>query len=300
MSMTRTGGSMAPSWINKEFRSNVPPGRQALAKALQQVCRHLTPAKSTRNRITQAKAAEHLRCSESALSRALSGHSLPGFDLVESFYKQACADAGSEDAISISLEELSTLHSEARTEKCHNCAVLEVEIDDLTQQRQEWESECSALRQTVAELDNLRREVAEQKAAVAKLKAARAGLQARLATRSSSAQLPVPRRKGDRQLMRNDMTSARLIAHQAGKLERDRGPETALTLLRQTAEALSPLEIATLLILLREQRDDRLADNVIHIYGRDQSYQDVLHATLTLHEHGATEDAGAMLRAALT
>ncbi|WP_405614365.1 hypothetical protein [Streptomyces sp. NBC_00076] len=297
--MTHTD-STARSWIDKEFRSNVLPGRQALAKALQEVCRHLSPAKSTRNRITQAKAAEHLRCSESALSRALSGESLPGLALVESFYKQACADAGSEDAVGVSLEELRALHSEARAEKCHNCVVLEAKIDDLAQQLRERESECSALRQAVAELNILRREAAEQKAVVAKLKATRAGLQARLATRVSSAPLPVPRRKGDRQRRQKDMAAARLLAHQAGELDRDRGPEAALTLVRQTTEALSPPEMATLLLLLRQQQDDRLADNVIHIYGRDQSHRDVLHATLALHEHGATEDAGAMLRAALT
>ncbi|MGW0335421.1 hypothetical protein ACWD0J_26720 [Streptomyces sp. NPDC003011] len=299
MSMTYTDGSTVPRWIDKEFRSNVPPGRQALAKALQEVCRHLTPVKSTRNRITQAKAAEHLRCSESALSRALSGQSLPGLDLVESFFKQACADAGGEDAVGVSLEQLRGLHGAARTEKCQDCVALEEEIDDLARRLQEREDECSALRQAVAEMDVLRREAAEQKAVVAKLKATRAGLQARLATQTSSAPLPVPRRKGDRQRSWNDMAAARLIAHQAGELERERGPETALTLLRQTTEALSPPEMATLLILLRQQQDDRLADNVIHIYGRDQSYQDVLHATLALHEHGAIKDAGAMLRAAL-
>ncbi|MGW3727858.1 helix-turn-helix domain-containing protein [Streptomyces sp. NPDC000851] len=300
MVMTEMSGSARPSWIDKKFRSNVPPGKRALAKALQEVCRHLTPDRSSRNRITQAKAAEHLGCSESSLSRFLSGQSLPGLQLVEGFYKQACADAGNENVVGFSLEELRTLHSEAEAERCHSCIGQAAEVEDLTRQLQEMKSECASLRQEVAELALLRRDMAEQKAVVAKLRAARAGLQARLAARTSSAPLPVPGRRGDRQRMRNDVAAAQLLARQAGELDRNRGPEAALTLLRQTTEALSPREMATLLLLLRQQQDDQLADNVIHIYGRDQSDQDVLHATLALHEHGATEDAGAMLRAALT
>lgn len=292
-------GRTEQSWIYKEFRSNVPPAKRALARALQEICHHLTPDKSSRNRITQATAATHLGCSESSLSRFLSGDAVPGLQLVEGFYKQACADAGNEALVGVSLEELKVLHDAALAERSQGCIGHATEIEALCRQLEEANTECATLRQEVAELADLRRDVAEQKAAIAKLKAARAGLQGRLAVQATSAPLPVPRRRGDRQRMRNDASAARRLAQQAGELDRSGRPDVALTLLRQTTEALSPGEIATLLLLLRQQQDDKLADNMIHIYGRDQNDQDILHATLALHEHGATEDAGAMLRAAL-
>ncbi|MGC4980949.1 hypothetical protein ACLQ18_09950 [Streptomyces sp. DT193] len=293
-----TEGRTEQSWIYKEFRSNVPPARQALAKALQEICRYLTPDKSSRNRVTQATAAAHLGCSESSLSRFLSGDTVPGLQLVESFYKQACADAGNRTLVSVSLEKLKDLHAAVLAERSKDCGHA-TEIEALSRQLKEANDECETLRQGVAELAGLRRDVAEQKAVIAKLKAARAGLRGRLAVQATSAPLPVPRRRGDRQRMRNDTSAARRLAEQAGELGRNGRPDVALTLLRQTTEALSPREMATLLLLLRQQQDDKLADNVIHIYGRDQNDQDVLHVTLALHEHGATEDAGAMLRAAL-
>jgi hypothetical protein len=44
---------------------------------------------------------------------------------------------------------------------------------------------------------------------------------------------------------------------------------------------------------------DDLADNLIHVYGRDQGREDVLNVALALHEEGAPDDAGAVLHAAL-
>ncbi|WP_461075966.1 hypothetical protein [Streptomyces deserti] len=99
--------------------------------------------------------------------------------------------------------------------------------------------------------------------------------------------------------MQNDVAAARQLANRVGRLHRGGKRDEAFALLRQTTEALSPRETATLLLLLRQQQADQLADNWIHIYGRDQYAQDILHAALTLHEHGAFDDAGALLRAAL-
>ncbi|MCS0602454.1 hypothetical protein NX794_14710 [Streptomyces sp. LP11] len=299
MSTTIEAAPANRSWINKQFRSDVPPAKRALAVALQEVCRHITPDKSSRNRITQATAAAHLGCSESSLSRFLSGQSLPALPLVENFYKRACADAGGTELIGVTLAELRELHSEAEAEKCYACVGLTTEVALLKQQLQVAEAECSALREEVAQVEPLRRDLASQRAIVAKLKAAKAGLEAPLALHAPSAPLPVPRRRGDRQRTQNDVSAARQLAKQAGDLSRTEGPNVALTLLRQNTGGLSPQEMAALLLLLRRQRDDQLADDVIHIYGRDQKNEDILHATLALHERGATDDAGAMLRAAL-
>jgi hypothetical protein len=52
-------------------------------------------------------------------------------------------------------------------------------------------------------------------------------------------------------------------------------------------------------VMLRQQRQDHLADNLIHIYGRDQEDRDVMHVAMELHDQGAISDAGAVLRAAL-
>ncbi|MEV5339119.1 hypothetical protein AB0K93_11615 [Streptomyces sp. NPDC052676] len=299
MAMTGTQRTAGRSWIDKEFSSDVTPAKRALALALQEVCRHITPDKSSRNRVTQAKAAEHLGCSESSLSRFLSGQALPAFGLVKHFHKRACDDTGGEEHVGVTLDHLRDLHDQAKAEKCHSCVGLTAEVELLTHQLQEAKAECEVLRQEVTQLVLLRRDVAEQKAVIARLKAARAGLQARLAARTSSAPLPVPRRKGDRQRRQNDVSAARQLAKKAGDLIRSEGADVALTLVRQNAEALSPHEMALLLLLLRKQRDHQLADDVIHIYGRDQSDQDVMSASLELYEQGATDDAGAMLRAAL-
>ncbi|GEK03802.1 hypothetical protein TNCT1_60780 [Streptomyces sp. 1-11] len=75
--------------------------------------------------------------------------------------------------------------------------------------------------------------------------------------------------------------------------------EVALRLLRRSTEVLNPLETAEVLLLLRHRQHDELADNLIHVYGRDQGDQDVLHVALSLHEQGSFTDVGAILHAAL-
>ncbi|OOQ52218.1 hypothetical protein AFM16_14965 [Streptomyces antibioticus] len=69
-----------------------------------------------------------------------------------------------------------------------------------------------------------------------------------------------------------------------------------LSLLHHTVRTLSHAEIASLMCLLRHQQERELADNLIHIYGRDQSHQDVIQVALHLHERGAPDDAGTLLR----
>ncbi len=215
---------------------------------------------------------------------------MPEVATVESLHEEACRDTGGEHHVGVTLKEVLRLHKEAEAERSRRGdKELAAEVDALTERLRAAESEQAALQQEVAEL----------RSAVGELKASRAGLQARLTAQRSASPLPVPRRKGDRQRMRKDVAAVRNLTMQAGKLEADGREGAALTLLRRSTEVLNPLETGAVLLALRQQQHDKLADNLIHVYGRDQGDQDVLHVALTLHEQGSLEDAGAILQAAL-
>ncbi|MEV6026155.1 hypothetical protein [Streptomyces sp. NPDC052036] len=304
----RSTGTAQLDWIEKEFGSDVPAGKRALARALQGLCRHFADVDQsgipTGKRPTQARAANRIFSNESSLSRFLSGDSVPSLRIIEELYRTACSDTGGEGRVGITLEELRNLRDRAQAERrCRNCAELVAELAEVTQRLREAKAEGSSLRQTsehnAKELEALRDDVRMLTAAITELKATRAGLQARLAVHASSAPLPVPRRRGDRQRRKNDVAATRLVAKQAGELHSGGRRDAALSLLRHTSEVLSHPETATLLGLLRREQQDSLADNLIHIYGRDQNSQDILHVALELHKQGATDDAGALLRAAL-
>ncbi|WP_159024581.1 helix-turn-helix domain-containing protein [Streptomyces scabiei] len=281
--MTSDGNAPAwHGWIRKQFGSDVSPGRRALAVALGDLCRHLRPDFSGQlgnKELTQTEAAKRLRSNPSSLSRFLSGKTVPGPEFIETLFKEACADtgAGAGDAkatgITLDLDDLMRLRQRAVKERrCDRCG-------DLSEQ--------------TAELTSLKHEAATLRTAVTELRAAKAGLQAR------PAPPPVPPSTGDRRRSRNDVAAARQVAVQAEELGRGGRQDVALTLLRQTAEVLSPVETAVVLLTLRQQRQNRLADNLIHIYGRDQGDRSVMQVALELHEQGADGDAGAILRAAM-
>lgn len=294
------------NWIDKKVRSDVPPGQRALARALQDLCRHITPPpsnKSQQGAPTQAEAARHLLCSESSLSRFLSGQSVPRLPSVEHLYKTAVADAGGEHVLGISLDDLRKLHKTALDERCQSCVALRSQLASAEAQTTTAEAELASLRQSVsdsaAELESLRREVKSLKNAVFELQATRAGLQARLTTQAALAPLPVPRRRGDRQRSKNDVSAARQVAKRAAELRSGGRQDAALALLRHTTEVLSPVEVAALFRALRQERQNELADNLIHIFGRDRRDQEVMHVTWELHKQGAVDDVGALLRAAM-
>ncbi|MGW1163125.1 hypothetical protein ACWD48_34030 [Streptomyces sp. NPDC002519] len=301
-------GAAQHDWIDKGFGSDVSAGQRALARALQGLCRHLVDVDQsgipTGKRPTQARAAKRIYSNESSLSRFLSGDSIPSLRIIEELHRAACSDTGGEGLVGITLKELRSLRDHAHAERrCRHCAELVAELDEVTQRLRETQSESASLRQTsqdnAKDLEALRGDVEMLTATITELKATRAGLQARLAVRASSTPLPVPRRRGDRQRRKNDVAATRLVAKQAGELHSGGRRDAALSLLRHTTEVLNHLETATLLRLLRREQEDSLADNLIHIYGRDQNDQDILHVALELHKQGATDDAGALLRAAL-
>ncbi|MFI8216084.1 hypothetical protein [Streptomyces sp. NPDC085932] len=222
---------------------------------------------------------------------------------MEHLYKTAVADAGGERVLGISLDDLRELHKAALDERCQSCVALRSQLASAEAQTTTAEAKLASVRQSAsdsaAELEALRREVKSLKDAVFKLRATRAGLQARLTTQAAQAPLPVPRRRGDRQRSESDVSAARQVAKRAAELRSDGRQEAALALLRHTTEVLSPVETAALFRALRQERQDELVDNLIHIYGRDHRDREVMHVTWELHRQGAPDDAGALLRAAM-
>jgi transcriptional regulator with XRE-family HTH domain len=283
------GGAVERSWTEKRPGNDVSPGRRALAVILGDLCRQLKPEISAElgdKELTQAEAAKRLRSNASSLSRFLSGKTVPWPEFIETLYKEACTDAGGGEAISVTLDDLMDLRAKAVAERrCGGCA----DLSERTAELASLKREASALRAVVTEL----------RETVTELNADKAGLQARLATLATQAPPPVPRRRGDRRRSRKDVAAAHQVAAQAEQLDRGGSQDAALTLLRHSTEVLSPAETAVVLLTLRQQHQNRLADNLIHIYGRDQEDQHVMQVAMELHEQGAADDAGAVLRAAV-
>ncbi|MFG3331795.1 helix-turn-helix domain-containing protein [Streptomyces tendae] len=302
--MARIDKAGRSTWPSKPFGDDVPPHKRKLAEALQELCQHLLTAqeaKQGRRPLTQAKAAERLHCSESVLSRNLSGRSMPSISVIEALYREACRAAGGEHMVRITPDELRLRRKLAEEELQQLRREKSAGKEALRRRLLAAESNCAALRQEIEELAPLRAEVTGLQVTIKNLKAARAGLQAHLRPQPTAPHPPpVPRRKGDRRRMRRDVSAVRTLAAQAGRLDAEGRAGIALRLLRRSSkEVLSPLETAGLLLLLRQRQQDELADNLIHVYGRDQGDRDVLHVALTLHEHGLHGDAGAVLKAAL-
>ncbi|MEU3858509.1 hypothetical protein AB0F03_14245 [Streptomyces sp. NPDC028722] len=324
-----TGGWLDPG---KKFKEGVRPGKRRLGLALRSLCRLLRsddPGETGRQPLKQAEAAKRLGCNAGDLSRYLNDHRIPPQDFLECLYKEACADAvvSGQDA-GISLQALLGLRASALGEQrdCEYCLETGGRVDALIQQlnapcpaceahqrqqearRRQRKQLAARLRSARTEGARLRMTVAELKVTVADLKtelaeksASEAGLRERLAAaQGARAQLPVPRRPGDRQLSPKDVSAARQLVAQAEELDKSGREDLAFTLLRQsTTELFSPPETALVVAELRYRERDRLADDLIHVYGRDQETQDVMAVALELHEKGAPDDAGAMLRAAL-
>ncbi|MGW7788459.1 MULTISPECIES: hypothetical protein [Streptomyces] len=321
-------------WLDpsKEFKGDVRPRKRRLALELRALCRLLLPedlGETGKRTLKQSEAAARLDCSADMLSRYLNTPRMPGRDFVERLYKEACADAAVRGQdVGITREALLDLHTSALGERggCEYCPELGGRIDSLTQQldtpcpackahQRQQEARRRQRKQLAARLRSARREEVRLRTAVADLKVIVADLKAELAEKAANeaglrqrpaaaqgarTQLPVPRRPRDRQLSTKDVSAARQLVAQAEELDRSGRDDLAFTLLRQTTtELLTPAETALVMAELRYREHDRLADDLIHAYGRDQENRDVMAVALELHEKGAPDDAGAVLRAAL-
>ncbi|MEV1067329.1 hypothetical protein [Streptomyces sp. NPDC050263] len=309
------GQSRAGKWLEKEVAGDGRrPRKLELALALQHLFRLLKPedsAESGNTLISQAEAAKRLHREGSSLSRYVNPQDprVPTQAFIEDLHKAACMDAATSGGdVGITLEALRVLRTLADAEtrgRCQRCAELGRRIDSLTRQVNTPCPSCAVYQReqdrNAVELQAMRGEVAAMRIAVQEREATEAGLRARLAMAiASKAPLPVPLRKGDRQRSAKERAVARQLAAQAGELDGAGKEDSALILLRHgTTELLNPSETALVMVELRQQERDHLADDLIHVYGRDQGDRDVMQVALELHAEGAVDDAGAILRAAL-
>jgi len=312
-------GLVRGGWLNPEkgFHHGVGPRKQQLALALRELCRLLRSADPDEPGDTPyllREAAKRLGCSSDSLSRYLNDTRIPRQEFVERLYKEACADAAaSGQDIGTSIEALRLLHSSALHEqRGHNDPELNARIDALAQQAKAPRKECAVnqrkqernaarLRSVSREVRRLRAEVAELKVERSELRAIEAGLRELLAASGTGALLPVPRRQGDRQQSTKETLAARQLVAQATKLNNSGREDLASTLIRQsTAEVMTPAETALVVVGLRQQPGgNQLADDLIHVYARDQEKEDVMAVAVGLHDEGAPDDAGAILRISL-
>lgn len=316
--MAQRNSSRSFAWTEKDLSEDVLPDKRQLALALQNICRHLavaTPEGVTLARPTQAQAAKYLHVSETTLTRYLKGERIPPNEQASRIYDIACRDAGGSQALGITRAGLLELRGRAEQERCANCSrsreavrAAGQKLRTLQETYDELQETHEKLAQSAAEqgreLRELRQHAAGLKQEIQRVKAAqpipasKAGprkfpVAARLATL-----LPVPRRLGDRQQSTNEALAARAVGRRAEELLHGGRPDTTLALLRHTAEAYSPVEVALMIGLLRTREQDELADNLVHIYARDRADQDVMRAALVLHEQQAVADAEALLRTA--
>lgn len=315
--MPRAKGSRTPyAWTRKkEFGSDVPPGKRALAGELQKLCRLLALNRDG-SAPTQQQAADRLHIRDTSLSRYLTAEYLPDIGIVRKLHAMA-SDAGGMEEGGITLAELEKLHSEATAEQCDDCVKLRYEVEELQQQAVESAVELSAVQDELNAVQKeaaalregaaaLKREVQELRARAVRTlntrarRAIRAGQRSRLARRTHAALLPVPPSRGDRQQSNPEKRAALIVARQAEALQNGGRQDSALALLRHSAEVLSPAETAALVCVLRESQLDELAGTLIHIYGRDNPDPHVMRAAVQLHQHGAPDDAAALLQAALS
>ncbi|MER6166795.1 hypothetical protein [Streptomyces violaceorubidus] len=299
------------AWTAKELNEDVLPDRRLLAAALQEVCRHLvvpdTEGQMTTHP-TQAQAAAYLHVSETTLTRYLQGQRVPPEKGAAAIFDTACRDAGGSQNVGITRERFLELRLRAEQERCANCSRLREAARAAGQKLRALQDTTDRLERTAAEqgreLRKLRQHAAFLKKEARSEKTAqptpagKAGpRKVRGATRPATV-LPVPRRQGDRQQSKNGDLAARSIGRRAEELLHGGRPDSTLALLRHTAEVCTPLEVASLVALLRTEGQDELTDNLVHIFARDRDDQDVMQAALVLLEQRATADAEALLRTA--
>ncbi|MGW0574983.1 hypothetical protein ACWD25_03255 [Streptomyces sp. NPDC002920] len=310
--MTSEDSQPHPSgWLRKELPDDGHrPRKRELALALRTLFLLLNTGDSGDGSLTQAEVAERLHSNTTSVSRFASlDPRVPSQTFIEDLYKAACvAAAVSGQHVSITLEALHTLRARADAEnrgRCQRCAELGRRIDSLTQQANTPCPACAVYQreqeESAAQLLALRGEVAVMRAAVREMETTEAGLRASLAmAKASKAPLPVPFQQRDRQRSKKERAVARQLVAQAGELDVAGKEDSALILLRHgTTELLNPAETALVMLELRHQERDHLADDLIHVYGRDQGDRDVMEVAAELHAEGAVDDAGAILRAAL-
>ncbi|MFE1550497.1 hypothetical protein [Streptomyces sp. NPDC058718] len=256
-----------------KIRTDLPPGRQALAGAIATLYRHLAVA--TLAEASDLLASRNWRKDPSEISRYRSGARKPPLGFVEQLHAAAVEKAGLQ-AVGMSLGNVRQIHAAAEPTLCRDCAPLRRENAHLRTENG--------------------RLLAHQKPVESRVPAASyAGLPA---DPVSTTPLPVPSGSGDRQRSARDIAAARQLAATVADFHGDGQTSHAVSWLQDASVSLSPLESAASIALLRQQ-EARLADTAIGIHGRNRPEKDVILIALELYEFGLPDDAGALLRAAV-
>ncbi|WP_282695557.1 hypothetical protein [Streptomyces sp. CC208A] len=253
--------------------SDVPPGRQALAKA---VC-VLYGRLAVKN---LAEAAELLESrgwkkDPSEISRYRNGRRKPPLGFLEQLHGLA-TERTELGAVWPTLAELKELHAAAEATLCRNCHEVRQENQLLR------EENSRLLAHTVL---GPRPEPLGSSGSI-------------LAGSIPSTALPVPRTPGDRQSSARDVAAARQLATSASRLHGNGQTGHAVALLQDVARALTPLESAASIVLLRDEQND-LAETAIGIHSRSRADKDIMQIAVELHSFGLPEEADALLRATI-
>lgn len=264
---------MAERSVAGAARTDLPPGRRALAQAVAVLYRHL--AVETLAQASELLAADGWQKDPSEISRYRSGRRKPPIEFVLLLHRLAVKRAAPNTVV-ISTAELRDLHAAAEATLCRNCSPLRSENERLR-------SENSRL------LDHQATPRSPQPASAGGRNPAGS---------APHGPLPVPLPAGDRQRRARDVAAAQQLATSATSLHRRGQIGYAVALIQDASTSLTPLESAASIALLREGQDD-LAETAIGINGRSRAEEDVMRIAVELHALGLPDDAGAILRAAL-
>ncbi|MEU9013041.1 hypothetical protein AB0D12_25430 [Streptomyces sp. NPDC048479] len=251
--------------MDGQMGADLPPGRQALAAVIMELYRHLAVA--TLEDAAELLASRGWRKDPSEISRYRRGRRKPPVGFVRLLHCLAVERAGRE-AVELTVDELLEIHTAAEPTICRTCTPIRQENERLRSERS--------------------RLVASQ---------TNHPFPADGDMGASTPLLPVPFRAGDRQRSARDVAAARQLAATAVGFHGSGQTSHAISWLQDASTALTPLESAASIALLRQEQT-QLADTVISIHGRSRTETDVIRIALELHEYGLPEDASALLRAA--
>ncbi|MFF8290342.1 hypothetical protein ACF068_14090 [Streptomyces sp. NPDC016309] len=256
---------MTAKALEGRISAELPPGRRDLAVALSTLYRLVSVA--TLEEAAELLASKEWRKDPSEISRYCRGRRVPPWGFIEALHSLAVERAGSQ-AVAYTLVQLRALHHAAEPRICGTCTPMR------------------------RELERLRHENSRLLASVPSPLGRAAG-----GTGASAPLLPVPLPAGDRQQTARDIAAARQLAATALDLLGKGQISHALSWLQDASSALSPLESAASIALLREEQE-QLANAAISIHGRRRNTEEIIRIALQLHEYGLPDDAGALLRAA--
>ncbi|MFI5809101.1 hypothetical protein [Streptomyces sp. NPDC051561] len=257
--------------VGTQISPDLPDGRRRLAETLKSLYQHIRPVAPSLRALQRLLLTEHgYAVNRGGLSRYFNGRVVPDRRFGEVLYAAASKAAGKPASVGFTLEEVWEAHDQAEPTSsiCKECPDLRRQNDTLRKENGTLLKEQAGLLQSLA------------------------------SAHQRSTPPPVPLRGGDRRRFRSDIEGAKHIAKSAAILHYRGKRDAALAMLMDTAGALTPLESAASIAVLRAERDTQLADTLIHIYGDERTDSEIIEVALALHDQGMSGDAEAVLRSA--